>query len=237
MAELKRRDTLAGQLVKVIGDRISENQYKLGDKLPSEQDLIREFGVSRTVVREAIATLKAGGMVSTHQGIGAFVTQSAANQPFRVEEASLDLVNEVRSVLELRIGLEAEAASLAAQRREDRHLDRMARALERMEAAIVAGTDAVEPDLDFHRAIAEATYNPNFINLFNYLGAMLIPRTRLQTFRLHEGSRAEYLQRVNREHGEVYTAIRRRDPEAARAAMRLHLTGSRQRLQSDSPED
>ncbi|MFD2263775.1 FadR/GntR family transcriptional regulator [Lacibacterium aquatile] len=230
MAELKRRETLASQLVKVLADRVGGGSYKLGEKLPSEQELINEFGVSRTVVREAIATLKAGGMITTQQGIGAFVTQSAGSQPFRVEEASLDLVNEVRAVLELRIGLEAEAASLAALRRDDRHLERMVKALERMEAAISAGTDAVEPDLDFHRAIAEATFNVNFLNLFNYLGAMLIPRTRIQTFRLHEGSREEYLQRVNREHHDVYMAIRRRDPEAARAAMRVHLTGSRERL-------
>ncbi len=192
--------------------------------------MIDEFGVSRTVVREAIATLKAGGQVATHQGVGAFVLQSAVVPPFRIEEAQLAIVREVLSVLELRIGFEAEAAALAAQRRQPVHLAAMRAALDQMQTAISEGEDAVEADLAFHRAIAEATENKHFLNFFNYLGALLIPRTRLQTFRCQDQSRIAYLERVNGEHEAIFYAIERQDGESARAAMRVHLAGSRERL-------
>ncbi len=230
MTALRRRETLTGQLVKVMGERIASGQYKRGDKMPSEQELIEEFGVSRTVVREAIATLRANGLVSTQQGVGAFVLNQTAITPFRIEEANLGVVNEVVSVLELRIGLESEAASLAAVRRTDAHLAAMRTAMQEMATAIETDGDAVPADLNFHRAIAAGTENAHFLALFNYLGELLIPRTRLQTFRLNGSSPADYLARVNREHEEIYNAIERRDPEAARAAMRLHLIGSRERL-------
>lgn len=230
MAELRRRETLTAKLVQTLGDRIAKGTYPRGDKLPSEIEMIEEFGVSRTVVREAIATLKASGLVSTHQGVGAFVLQSDIVQPFRIEEAHLDVVKEVLSVLELRIGFEAEAAALAAQRRQESHLVALRASLERMQRAIAVGEDAVEADLDFHRAIAEATENRHFVNFFNYLGALLIPRTRLQTFRLQDQSRTAYLERVNGEHEAIFQAIERQDSDSARAAMRVHLAGSRERL-------
>ncbi len=230
MTALRRRETLTGQLVKVMGERIGSGHYKRGEKLPSEQELIEEFGVSRTVVREAIATLRANGLVSTQQGVGAFVLNQTAITPFRIEEANLGVINEVVSVLELRIGIESEAASLAAVRRRDEHLEAMRAAMAALNNAIETGEDAVPADLNFHRAIAGATDNQHFLGLFNYLGELLIPRTRLQTFRLNGSSPADYLTRVNREHEEIYNAIERRDPEAARAAMRLHLIGSRERL-------
>jgi DNA-binding FadR family transcriptional regulator len=103
-------------------------------------------------------------------------------------------------------------------------------ALDRMSAAIDASEDAVAPDFDFHRTIAEATGNRHFTHLFSYLGALLIPRARLQTFRYFAADRTEYLRRVNREHEDIYQAIKRQDVEAARSAMRLHLSNSRERL-------
>ncbi len=67
---MRRRETLSGKLIRTISDRIAAGQYRVGDRLPSEQEMIEEFGVSRTVVREAIANLKAGGNVNTVQGVG-----------------------------------------------------------------------------------------------------------------------------------------------------------------------
>jgi DNA-binding FadR family transcriptional regulator len=168
--------------------------------------------------------------VATQQGVGAFVLQTALTRPFRIDEASLDLLKEVIAVLELRICLEAEAAALAAERRTDPQLAAMRDALDRMVAAIEASEDAVAPDLEFHRAVAEATGNPHFTHLFGYLGALLIPRARVQTSRFFSADPAEYLRRVNREHEDIFQAIQRQDTEAARSAMRLHLGNSRERL-------
>ncbi|MFN4278263.1 MAG: FadR/GntR family transcriptional regulator [Ferrovibrio sp.] len=230
MTALRRRETLTSQLVRTLTERIAKGALKPGDKLPSEQELIEEFGVSRTVVREAISSLRAAGLVATQQGVGAFVLQAASSQPFRIDETSLDLIKEVINVLELRIGLEAEAAALAAQRRKPEHVAAMRKALDQMEAAIEAAEDAVAPDLDFHQTIAEATGNSHFTHLFSYLGALMIPRARVQTFRLFADDRGEYLRRVNREHEDIYQAILRQDSDSARSAMRLHLSNSRERL-------
>ncbi|MBP7064494.1 FadR/GntR family transcriptional regulator [Ferrovibrio sp.] len=227
---LRRRETLTSQLIRSLSARIEQGGLKPGDKLPSEQELIEEFGVSRTVVREAISSLRAAGLVATQQGVGAFVQSNALTPSFRIDEANLDLLKEVIGVLELRIALEAEACALAAQRRQENHLAAMRLALDRMEAAIDAEEDAVAPDLDFHRSIAEATGNVHFSHLFSYLGALMIPRTRLQTFRFFADDRLEYLRRVNREHEDIYQAIQRHDSDAARSAMRLHLSNSRERV-------
>lgn len=229
MTALRRRETLTSQLVRTLTERVAKGALKPGDKLPSEQELIEEFHVSRTVVREAISSLRAAGLVATQQGVGAFVLQAAA-EPFRIDETSLDLIKEVINVLELRIALEAEAAALAAQRRHPEQVEAMRAALDRMEAAIAASEDAVASDLEFHQIIAEATGNTHFTHLFNYLGALMIPRARVQTFRFFADDRTEYLRRVNREHEDIYQAIARQDADAARSAMRLHLSNSRERL-------
>lgn len=209
---------------------IEAERLQPGDKLPPSDELCRQFDVSRTVVREAISSLRAAGLVATQQGVGAFVQAAAAAQPFRIDENSLDLIKEVINVLELRIGLEAEAAALAAQRRKPEHLEAMRKALDRMAQAIEASEDAIAPDLDFHQTIAEATGNTHFTHLFSYLGALMIPRARVQTFRFFADDRTAYLNRVNGEHEDIYQAISRQDTDAARSAMRLHLSNSRERL-------
>ncbi len=135
-APLPRRETLTSQLAKTLGERITAGEYAAGSKLPTEQELVEAFGVSRTVVREAISLLKAGGMVTTRQGVGVFVTQAETARPFRVEEARLDVLREVIAVVELRIGVEAEGASLAAQRRTEADLAALAAATGNLNSAL-----------------------------------------------------------------------------------------------------
>ena len=230
MQSLRRRETLTGQLVRTVSERIAKGVYPVGGRLPSEQEMIDEFGVSRTVVREAVANLRANGRVTTVQGVGAFVVQQELAGAFQIEGANLSLVQEMLAVLELRIALESEAAVLAAQRRTDEHLVAMRKALAEMLAAIEKGEDAVQADMAFHRCIAEAAGNEHFLKLFNYLGDLLIPRARLQSFRFDGAPLREYLNRIQSEHEQICYAIERRDSEAARAALRLHLSGSLERL-------
>jgi DNA-binding FadR family transcriptional regulator len=234
---VRQRETLTSQLVKVLTARIHEGALKPGDRLPTEQELIEEFSVSRTVVREAISSLRAAGLVASQQGVGAFVLQGDATPSFRIDGTSLNLIKDVIAVLELRTALESDAAALAAQRRGQSHLDAMRDALDRMAQAIAASEDAVAPDLDFHRTIAEATGNHHFTHLFSYLGSLMIPRARVQTFRYFADDRTEYLRRVNREHEDIFQAIKRQDVETARSAMRLHLSNSRERLRLAMSDD
>lgn len=228
------RGSLSEQIVVVMQQRIHSGQYARGDKLPTEHELVSEFGVSRTVIREAIANLKSGGLVTTRQGVGVFVQQSAPLRPFFIESSDLNLVAEAVSILELRIALEVEAAALAAGRRDGDSLSAMRRAMDSMSAAILAGDDAIQSDLAFHRAIAAATDNMHFLKLFNYLGELSVPRARVNTFAIAQESREDYLNRVNSEHRRVFHAIEAGDSDGARGAMRLHLIGSKERLLAGS---
>jgi DNA-binding FadR family transcriptional regulator len=223
------RQSLTSMLVEAVTERIQSGQYRKGDQLPTEKDLIEEFGVSRTVVREAIANLKAGGLVATRQGKGAFVRDEGV-RAFRIAEENLGLVEEVLEALELRIAIESEAAALAARRRSPENLGRIAAAAEAMDRAVEAGEPTVDLDIAFHRAIAQATGNRHFLGLFNYLGEVLVPRARVPTHEYDAATLQDYLRRISGEHHQIVAAIEDGDSDAARAALRMHLGGSRDRL-------
>ncbi len=227
-ASVRRRPrTLALELVESLGDRIRDGRIPPGDKLPSEAAIMEEFGVSRTVVREAISKLQAAGLVETRHGIGTFVVGLGDGAAFRIAPEQMGTLHDVIAVLELRIGLETEAAALAAMRRSERNLQDMRSALDAFAGALAEGRDAVGPDFQFHLEVARATQNPHFADLMGTLGAMIIPRARLGGD-VGEAQRS-YLQRANAEHESIYEAIANQDPEAARAAMRTHLANSRER--------
>src|SRR4029077_20601313 len=107
--------SLAHALVERLGAEILSGRLAPGARLPNEQDLIATTGVSRTVVREAIAALRAEGLVVTRQGAGAFVAEGS-RRPFRIDSADLGSLAEVLGVMELRTGIEVEAAGLDAER-------------------------------------------------------------------------------------------------------------------------
>ena len=233
----RKRESLATQLVRELTARIGRGDIKPGDKLPTEQELTTRFGVSRSVVREAISGLRADGLIATQQGVGAFVLQRRASAGFRIQQGELATVQEVIKVLELRMSIEAEAAALAATRRTNEQLAAIRAALERMSHGIAKGANATDEDFQFHLSVSNATQNKYFVDFFSFLGRMLIPRARVDLFKRDESARREYLRGVNREHEEIYLAIERQDAEAARAAMRLHLSKSRERLRAafDTP--
>jgi GntR family transcriptional regulator, transcriptional repressor for pyruvate dehydrogenase complex len=228
--ELRRRPrTLALELVEALGDRIRDGRIASGAKLPTEAAVMQEFGVSRTVVREAISKLQASGLVETRHGIGTFVVGFGDGAPFRIAPEQFATLRDVIAVLELRIGIETEAAALAAQRRTAGNLADMRAALDAFDSAVAAGRDAVGPDFQFHLEIARATQNSHFAELMGTLGAMIIPRARLERPAAPDDDRLQYLRRVNAEHESIFDAIAGQDGEAARAAMRTHLANSRGR--------
>ena len=225
----RRARPLALQLVESIGDRVRDGRVAPGDKLPTEAAIMAEFGVSRTVVREAISKLQASGLVETRHGIGTFVVGLGDATPFRIAPEQFATLRDVIAVLELRIGVETEAAGLAAQRRTPENLREMRTALDAFASAIEEGRDAVGPDFQFHLEIARATQNPHFTDLMGTLGLMIIPRARLDPAEALSDERRAYLRRVNGEHENICDAIANQDPDAARAAMRTHLANSRER--------
>ncbi|MBS0442036.1 MAG: FadR family transcriptional regulator [Proteobacteria bacterium] len=225
----RRPRTLALGLVDALGDRIRDGRLNAGDKLPTEAEVMAEFGVSRTVVREAISKLQAAGMVETRHGIGTFVVGAGDASAFRIEPQQLATLRDVVAVLELRIGVESEAAGLAAQRRTAANLAAMRAALAAFAAAVEEGRDAVAADFQLHSEIARATQNEHFAGLMATLGAQIIPRARLEASGVIDPQRQDYLRRVNAEHESIVDAIAAKDADAARAAMRTHLANSRER--------
>ena len=228
-APRRRPRTLALELVDALGDRIRDGRLATGAKLPTEAAIMEEFGVSRTVVREAISKLQASGLVATRHGVGTFVVGLGDAAAFRIAPDQFATLRDVIAVLELRIGVETEAAALAAARRTAQNLTDLRSALEAFAAATEAGRDAVGPDFQFHLEIARATQNAHFAELLGTLGSMIIPRARLEPAEPQSPERREYLRRVNGEHESIYDAIAAQDAEAARAAMRTHLANSRER--------
>lgn len=221
--------SLAQQLFDQFSSQIRNGDWVAGEKLPTESELVKRFDVSRTVVREAISKLQTAALVETRHGIGTFVLKPAPPTPALLSPLELSESIDVLAVLELRISIETESAGLAAIRRDAQQLDVMRQALNAFSASHRAGGDTAGHDLAFHLAIAAATGNRYFEEVLGHFGALLIPRTRIVSINVPERD-PDYLLRVNREHEEILQAIERQDPDSAKAAMRLHLNNSRERL-------
>lgn len=232
---MRRPRGLVTEIVESLAASIRNGEIKAGDKLPTEAAIMARFDVSRTVVREAISKLQASHLVETRHGIGTFALEPNDAKNFQIAAVDFATVADVISVLELRISLETESAGLAAQRRTADNLAAMQQALAAFADSIAHDSDAVPPDFQFHMEVARATGNRHFADLMTYLGAMIIPRTRVNTPQQAEEGRLSYLQRVHSEHENIFIAIRNQDVEAARAAMRLHLSNSRERLRKSQP--
>lgn len=227
----RRSPSLTQNVVTSLSERIRHGEFRIGDKLPTESELMESFGVSRTVIREAMSRLQAAGLTETRHGIGTFLLNPESEQQLRIHTESILTMLDVLAILELRISLETEAAGLAALRRTDEHVRQMGQILREFTENVHKKTgNAVSSDIAFHLLIATATGNRYFHDILKQLGRAMIPRTRVDSAGLAERDREGYLDRVHVEHEDVYTAIARMDPDAARAAMRTHLVNSRERL-------
>jgi GntR family transcriptional repressor for pyruvate dehydrogenase complex len=223
-----KRGNLVAMLTQTLEREILEGRYRPGDQLPTESVLASTTGVSRTVVREAVASLRAAGLVETRQGAGAFVlarTRRMAGLPGIDRHQLEDIV----AVLELRLAVEVEAAALAASRRSDEDIGRIDRALAHFDVEHRLESTGLESDLDFHQAVAAATKNPYFGQFLSGLGRSAVPRSRLKQSGRGVTNLEEYLSFVQLEHRAIRNAIEARDPALAAAAMRAHLAGSRSR--------
>jgi len=222
---------LAQGLVEGLKSRILSGALAPGAKLPSEAELVAEFDVSRTVVREAVSRLHAEGLVETFQGRGSFVLALPEPTTFTLESSAIRTHRDVLAMIDFRLGVESEAAALAAT-----HVSPAAG--KAISAALVdfgkAGHEgAVEADFAFHRAVAAATGNRFYLDLLDSLGPMMImlPRTRLGD--AYSMTDADHVERVSREHDNIASAVLAGDADTARAAMRVHLGNTRRRLDAD----
>ncbi|MEW1958854.1 FCD domain-containing protein [Kineococcus sp. NPDC059986] len=214
-------------LVDVLRTRIVDGDLAPGRAVPSESELVAEFGVSRTVVREAMSRLQAAGLVETHRGRGSFVLARPSGETFGVDVGGLRSLADRVELLEFRTAVETEAAALAAARRDEEQLAVLTRAADTFARVADRPADAVAADFAFHLAVATASGNRYLRDLLGSLGEPMIamPSARLR------GGDEPAAGAVVAEHAAVVLAVRRGDAETARAAMRVHLTSSIARLQ------
>lgn len=217
------------EVVERIKAQITDGQLPAGARLPTEAAMMAAMGVSRTVVREAIAALRARGLVITRQGAGAFVNADLNRQPYAIDPDGLGSLGSVIEILELRTAVEIEAAAFAAERATAAQLKAIARAASTFSRAIANGDRAVKEDFDFHFAIAIATQNSRFVGFLEFLGGLIIPRQSIRTFEGKAELQKRYLESIEREHQAIVDAITARDPRRARDAMRKHLLNGKER--------
>lgn len=230
LAPLKAPRSLTHELIQRLTRDITSGKLRAGSRLPTEQEMIASTGVSRTVVREAVAALRSEGLVVTRQGVGAFVAD-AEGRPFRINLDEKRTLREVLEVAELRTGVEIEAAGLAAERATAAQVKKIENALREIQHAIRRGEAAVDEDFTFHRTIAEATGNAQFLRFLDFLGRFIIPRQTVHLGQDALANRRAYLEGLQGEHRDIVAAIRSRSVTKARAAMRKHLLHSRKRYQ------
>ncbi len=217
-------ERLYERIVNQIEQRIAAGELKVGDQLPTELELAKQFAVSRTAVREAVKALREKGLVEIRLGRGTFVTQGAEGAVRHSLGLLLKAENGLVSLAEVREILEPEIAALAATRITEENITAMKDAIETMETALDNADVFEEADLDFHLALAEATQNPLIPSLMD----SIIDLLREQ--RKRTGSVEGGLTRGQSHHKKILEAVIQHDSQAARQAMQDHL----QQVREDS---
>lgn len=251
-AKHPRAPSQSQRVVAGVTERIRHGELRPGERVPTEPALMQEFGVSRSVVREAVSRLQASGLVHTRQGVGSFVL-AAMPKGVALQAPSPELrLRQKLDMLELRLSLESDAAALAAQRRTPTQLAAMEAALAEFATRLNAGESTAEADFQFHELIAQATGNEYFVNVLRSMSSATIPRpasrpsrpTRRAAPAKPGGKSARFGEPSPelrsgkslsmQEHWAVLDGIRRGDATLARAAMFMHLNNSRERMKSAS---
>lgn len=221
---------LADRAYTGIIEIIDRDNLAIGDRLPSESRLADMFGISRTIVREALVRLTADGITEARRGAGSFIKRRpsgrlAAHMPFAVLSATL-------GTFEVRFVLEAEAARLAAMRRSPEQLADIEDALSRLNAALVSSGPAHDEDWALHRAIALSAANPAFLLALDALQEA-VDRVLRAGVDISRSRPPEAIEAMICEHEMIVEAIRTQDADGAALAMRWHLSQGRKRLMPD----
>lgn len=225
--QIRRSEHLPARIAQQIGRDIAEGRILPGEKLPTEHVLAKGFGVSRSVVREAIAQLRNEGLVETRQGVGAFVTELQARASIRIEQGDLHDRQSFRDLFQLRLPLEIEAAGLAAVHHDQTDLDKLDETLAAMTGADKWTEQGIVADLAFHRILAAATKNEYFSLFIGFIAERI-------SLAINAARAAAVLEEIVEvtiaEHLAIREAVASRDPQRAREAMRRHLLGATGRL-------
>jgi DNA-binding FadR family transcriptional regulator len=210
-------DSTAQQIVKMIKE---ENRFSIGDKLPNENDLASELGVSRSTLREAIKILTTNGMLEIRRGKGTFVT---SNTIISSEDLG-EIASGLDDLFEMRLMFEPDCAYLAAERATDDEIATICYYGEEIEKKILSGEDRTFEEQKFHESIANATHN-SFVKqfmpiIFNAIKKGVVVLTQDQDVS-EDNLKDDRL---------IMDFLKKRNPEGARTAMRLHIIHAMERL-------
>lgn len=225
----ERRAKLSERVVQTLRARLIAGEFGPGQRLPTEGQLTEAFGVSRTVVREAIAQLAADGLVEARQGAGVFAMERATDAFAALSSESSRSISNALNVLEVRMGIEIESAGLAAMRRNSAQEASIQEAFFEFDRLLQIGQPTGKTDFAFHRAIAAATNNPFYVEVLDALGSRTIPCDVTSPWGTDSVLTRDYQEGLQREHLVILHAISRGDADAARDGMRAHLSASQQR--------
>lgn len=220
------------QVVDLIEARIAAGDYQIGDRLPTESELAADYRVSRTVIREALKTLRQKGIIESHPGRGTFLVGDVAKSISSSIDYMMRIEPEVGTfqLLELRMILEPEIARLAAMRASSEQVQRLEELVQCMDQA---GSDPYKfsvADAEFHSVLASAAGNPVIQTIFSSVVDIL---RKQQFFRLALDSTGA--QRSQADHIQILQAVRKGEPDRAKECMRLHLEQVRQDFQRWAP--
>ncbi|MEP4031016.1 FadR/GntR family transcriptional regulator [Roseibium polysiphoniae] len=227
----ERKMSLTEKIQSKLGKKIRSGEFIVGEKLPREKDLVASFNVSRTVIREALAQLRAEGLIDIRHGVGAFVCPPPVHDtkiPFLPD--NLKKRSDLLELLELRKGVEIEAAGLAALRRSPAQYERIQEAFQDFCGALKRGEDAAAKDFDLHQRIAEATNNRFYLEFLDYISRQVTLDAPRSLYGGEQSRRLDQLTALEEEHRDIVDAIQMQDAERSRSAMRKHLKASEERF-------
>lgn len=198
--------SLPKQISNEIENAIKNGTFKIGDKIPSEPTLVKTFGVSRNTIREAVQSLIQAGVLESRQGNGTYVMSLG-----RFEANILNRLNNsnIREVNEVRFSLETEIVKFAAQRRTEDDLIKLRETLENRHSIEGSIKENSKADVDFHMAIAEASHNTIFIDIYRSI-SQFISNSIEQREELEELN-----EKLDKLHIELFEAIELKDSKKA----------------------
>lgn len=212
-------DSTAQQIMEMIE---KENRFSVGDKLPNENDLAGELGVSRSTLREAIKILTTNGVLEIRRGKGTFVTSNTV-----IDSGDLsDIASGLDDLFEMRLMFEPDCAYLAAQRATDEEIDIICYYGEEIEKKILSGEDRTAEEQKFHESIANATHN-SFVKQFMPIIFNAIKKGVKVMMKDEEVSRDNM-----KDDKLIMDFLKKRNAEGARTAMRLHIIHALEQLKN-----
>jgi GntR family transcriptional repressor for pyruvate dehydrogenase complex len=213
------RVTLGEQVAAQLSDQIAEGRWKPGEKLPSEAELCFALNIGRSTLREALKALAFVGMVQMRPGEGTYVIEGSGLLIERImARGLLKTDKELQDVGEARLLIEGETAALAAERAEASDLEQLDSLMAEMQKSLSGiGRDFVDLDVDFHLAIAQCAKNQMLLELLTPIRGVLKEWI----------SKSQELPGIKEnafgQHAKILAAVRNREPEKAKHAMRTHL--------------